>query len=77
MLTTIAIACTMATCAWEIDTWGEVASQLPPCPTEDSNDCFFDAGASGRSFIAISTEAGARVLYEPVGNTMHIVEEIQ
>lgn len=73
--------CTALTCAWEIDTWHEVATQLPACRTEDSTQCVWlaDQRGNGRgdSFIAIDTPTGTRWLYEPMDGAMRIEEEVQ
>lgn len=68
--------------AWEVDTWGEMASQLPPCPTEDSVDCYWDAEANGNlmgdSFVALANEDGSVTLFfEPVGRTMVVIVDAE
>lgn len=71
------LICTLATCPWEIDTWGEMASQLPDCPTEDSADCLFDAtqrgDGTGHSFFAIDNGDTVSLFYQPINGEMKIL----
>jgi hypothetical protein len=43
-------------------------SIMPPCPTEDSTNCGWDASKRGNgrgvSFVAIETTAGELLIYE-------------
>lgn len=36
---------------------------LPPCPTEDSTMCRWDAGGSGVSFVALSDGTAHLLIY--------------
>lgn len=59
-----------------VDLWGEVATQLPACETEDSTNCVWDAAArgdgTGSSFIVVEDATSVTYLYEPVDGGMQI-----
>lgn len=71
------LLCGMAVCGWEIDTWAEVATQYPLCPTEDSADCTWysdiQGNGLGRSFVALDQGDTVTLYYQPIGGEMEIV----
>ena len=44
-----------------------IAALVPPCPTEDSANCYWNAqergNGTGQSFLAIDTPAGELLIY--------------
>lgn len=68
--------CGMAVCGWEIDTWPEVATQYPLCPTEYSADCTWYADVQGdgfgRSFVALDQGDTVTLYYQPIDGEIEI-----